>query len=86
MEGEHTPESAPAVTIKVRCPSDGTEYVYDLAVTYSELAYATEPAPRKFTRFFNCPEHGMFEQDIKVSGSVAELKVLGLHTPSEDAS
>jgi hypothetical protein len=86
MEGEHTSESASAVTIKVRCPTDGTEYLYDLAVRYSEIAYATEPKPRIFTRFFNCPVHGMFEQDIKVSGSVADVRVLGPHPPSGDGS
>jgi hypothetical protein len=86
MEGEHTPESAPAVTIKVHCPTDGTEYVYDLAVRYSQISYATAPEPRILTRFFNCPVHGMFEAEIKVPGSIAEVSVLGLHTASGDAS
>ena len=86
MEGEHNPGSAPAETIPVHCPTDGTEYVYDLAVTYSQIQYANEPQPRKFTRFFNCPVHGMFEAEITVGGRVADVKVLGRHTSSGDVS
>jgi len=90
MEGQQPPKEALPVTsvekFTVECPTCGKGYVYDVAVTYSEVSFADIPKPQTLRRLFNCPKDGMFEAPITVAPSATEVSVKGLHTRNGDAS